>query len=171
MHALISRIALLLLTLVAAFSINAQDVGVLHLTPLHLQLPPTWQFDGSKNPIEGKGANGEKMLISKVRRSKPEAPPATIYAEKMAETHMAAYASNKGKAVIRPVSETPSLPGKKLFSAASEKTALFGGKSYFIQYILANNDYSIYITIEGNGGVSEVIDGFDSIIKTQTWDE
>lgn len=37
------------------FIAHAEDVGILHLRPLHLQLPPTWQFDSNKTPLKVMG--------------------------------------------------------------------------------------------------------------------
>ena len=84
----------------------AQDVGVLHLRPLHLELPATWRFDGSKNPIEGFGPEGEKLLVTIMRR-KPDSTgpvrPAKEIAQGFAKDKMQTLSVKDGKSLIRPV--------------------------------------------------------------------
>jgi hypothetical protein len=159
-----------ILLVLSAFA--TADVGLLHLRPLHLELPPTWRFDGSKNPIEGFGPDGEKALISVMRRKTGAGtgPSASEVARGFANSQMAEIAVKGGKSVIRPVSPLPAPEGKTVYSAASERSGLFG-KSYFIQYLLSAKDASIFITFEGRGDATSQLPKFDAIISTQKWDE
>jgi hypothetical protein len=169
------KFLLLSLLLFTISGSSAQDVGVLHLRPLHLELPSTWSFDGSRNPIEGKGPQGEKLLISTMRRrvsaaSEP-APSAKETAQGFAQGPMGDLASKGGKVVVRPVSEFPVQDGKAGYSAGSESSSVFGGKSYFIQYLLAAPGVIIYLTFEGKGEALPAMQRFDEFFKTQRWDE
>jgi len=169
------RILLLLFCILANTAALAQDIGVLHLRPLHLELPPTWTFDGSKRPIEGKGPDGEKVLIS-IMRKRPSAasepvPAAQEMAQGFAQGPMRELASKGGKAVVRPVSEFPTHEGKAAYSAGSESSSTFGGKSYFVQYLLAAPGVIIYLTFEGKGEALPAMQRFDPFFATQRWDE
>lgn len=153
----------------------AGDIGVLNLGPLHLILPPTWKFDGSKNPIEGVGPEGEEVLIS-IARSKPAAsvsasPTPQDLAISFSKDKMALLALKNGKTVLRPVTPMPTPEGKVAFSAASEKSGFFGGSLYFVQYLLASESALIYMTIEGKGKAAPVVERFDEIMNNQQWDE
>jgi len=162
------------LFLVAAFSTGAQEVGVLHLRPLHLEIPATWSFDGSKNPIEGLGPNGEKALVSIMRRKPSAASEPTPSAREItlgfSSGPMHQLAKNAGQ-VIRPVSELAAPEGKIIYSSGSEKSAVFSGKSYFVQYAIASPGVLIYITFEGKGELGPAMQQFDGFIATQRWDE
>ena len=163
-----------LLALVSAGAF-AQDIGVLNLPPLRLTLPPTWTFDGSKRPIEGKGPDGEKLLISVVRRRTDAqgqaAKPAQEFAKGFADGPMKELAAKGGKVVIRPVVEIQASPGKAAFSAASEVQGPFGRRSYFIQYVLAGSNVLFYFTFEGSGEAAPAMARFDGFFDTQRWDE
>jgi hypothetical protein len=160
---------------VLAAAAGAQDVGVLNLSPLHLTLPPTWSFDGSKRPIEGQGPDGEKVLISVLHRRADAqgkaAQPAQDLAKDFANGLMKDLAAKGGKVVIRPVVELQASPGKAVFSAASEVQGAFGRKSYFIQYVLAGSDVMFYFTFEGRGEAALAMARFDLFFDTQRWDE
>jgi len=171
----IRRSLSLFVALSAAVSIAiAQDVGVLHLRPLHLELPATWQFDGTKNPIEGVGPDGEKLLVTIMRRKTQEgsnpARPATELAKGFAQDTMQKLSVKDGKSIVRAVSEFSAPEGKIAFSAASEKSGFLGGDKYFVQYVLASDSALIYLTIEGKGKASPVLERFDLIIAGQKWD-
>ncbi len=84
---------------------------------------------------------------------------------------MTQLATNGGKTVIRPVSELPAPEGKVIYSSGSESSGLSGGKSYFLQYIMAAQGVLIYITFEGKGEAASALQRFDGIIATQKWDE
>lgn len=153
----------------------AQEVGVLHLRPLHLELPATWKFDGSKRPIEGTGPDGEKVLISVFRSGSPtgsgQLPSAKETAKGFVRDHMGQLASKGGKSVIRPITEMPMPDGKAGFSSGSEASNFLSGKSYFVQYLVAASDVIIYFTFEGKGDAKPAMERFDEIFKTQSWDE
>ena len=171
-HRILLLSSILLLSQTGAL---AQDVGVLHLRPLHLELPATWTFDGSKRPIEGRGPEGEKVLIS-IMRKRPGAasepvPTAKEMAQGFAQGPMSELASKGGKAVVRPVSEFPVQEGKAAYSAGSETSGMLGGKSYFVQYLLAAPGVIIYLTFEGKGGALPAMQRFDGFFNTQRWDE
>lgn len=153
----------------------AQDVGVLHLRPLHLELPPTWTFDGSKRPIEGRGPDGEKVLVSIMRKrpgaaSEPVPTPKEM-AQGFANGPMSELASKGGKVVVRSVGEFPVPEGKAAYSSGSEVSGMLGGKSYFIQYLLAAPGVIIYLTFEGKGEALPAMQKFDAFFNTQRWDE
>lgn len=172
----ITRILLLWSVLqLSQTSALAQDIGILHLRPLHLELPATWTFDGSKQPIEGRGPDGEKVLISIMRKSPGVAsepmPTAKETAQGFAQGPMSELTAKGGKAVVRPVSEFPAQEGKAGYSAGSEKSSMFGGKSYFIQYLLAAPGVIIYLTFEGKGEALPAMQRFDAFFNTQRWDE
>ena len=166
------RTFLLVLLLFSSLA-SAQEVGVLHLRPLHLELPANWKFDGTKTPIEGTGPEGEKLLVSIMRR-RPDAaattPPATEMAKGFARDRMPQLSAKDGKTVIREVTEFPAPTGKVAFSAASEKSGLLSDDRYFIQYILACDSALFYLTVEGNGKAAAVLERFDQIISRQQWD-
>lgn len=153
----------------------AQDIGILHLTPLHLELPFSWKFDGSKRPIEGKGPDGEVVLISVKRMQADEKSGATLSAKEAAKNFaqgaMGQLASKGKQTIVRPVSEFPTIEDKVAYSAGSESSGMFGGKSYFIQYILASTEVIIYLTFEGKGEASPAMQRFDAFLATQRWDE
>jgi hypothetical protein len=172
MYRVLLLLSALLFAHVGAF---AQDVGVLHLRPLHLELPATWAFDGSKRPIEGRGPEGEKVLIS-IMRKRPGAaseplPTAKEMAQGFGQGPMGELALKGGKTVVRPVSEFPVQDGKAGYSAGSEVSSMFGGKSYFIQYLLAAPGVLIYLTFEGKGEAPTAMQRFDAFFSTQRWDE
>ena len=162
----------------AAFTLSAalaQEVGVLHLRPLHLELPATWSFDGSKRPIEGVGPDGEKVLIS-ILRLRPKAPSEPLpsaqdTARGFVQDRMGELATKGGKTVVRPVSEVPVPEGKAGYSVGSEASGILGGKSYFIQYLLAAPGVIIYVTLEGKGEAKPPMERFDAVLGTQKWDE
>ena len=166
------RTILLIFLLLSPLAL-AQEVGVLHLRPLHLELPATWSFDGAKTPIEGTGPEGERLLASIIRR-RPDAaattPPATEAARGFAQNRMSQLSAKDGKTIIREVTELPAPAGKVAFSAASEKPSLLSGSRYFIQYLLACDSAMFYFTVEGNGKAAPVLDRFDQIISRQQWD-
>lgn len=169
-----SSALLLFLALITSVSTFAQEVGTLHLRPLHLEFPSSWRFDGAKNPIQGFGAEGEKALIS-VMRGKPGGGPDPVPSTKeltqgFAQGPMTQLAAKGGKTVIRPVSELPAPEGKVIYSSGSESSGLLGGKTYFLQYLMAAQGVLIYITFEGKGEAASAIQKFDSIIATQKWD-
>lgn len=153
----------------------AQGVGVLNLSPLHLELPASWTFDQSKQPIEGHGPNGEKLLISVMRKRAGAAteavPSAKEIAQKFAQEQMSEFASKGGATIVRPVSEFAVPEGKAGYSVASEKSSLFGGKKYFIQYIFAASGVLIFLTFEGNGEALSAMRQSDTFLNTQRWDE
>jgi len=163
-------LGILLMTISLA---NAQDTGVLHLRPLHLELPATWKFDGTKTPIEGTGPDGEKLLISIMRRrteASASTPPVTEAAKAFARERMTQISASEGKTIIRAVSEFPTHEGKVAFSAGSEKSGVFSGDRYFIQYLLASDSALFYLTVEGKGKASPMLERFDLIISKQQWD-
>jgi hypothetical protein len=171
-HRILLLSSVLLLSRTSAL---AQDVGVLHLRPLHLELPATWTFDGSKRPIEGRGPEGEKVLIS-IMRKRPGAasepmPSAQETAQGFVHGPMGELASKSGKTVVRPISEFPVQEGKAGYSAGSEISSMLGGKSYFIQYLLAAPGVIIYLTFEGKGEALPAMQRFDAFFNTQRWDE
>jgi hypothetical protein len=165
------------LVLIAAsifhFAASAQDVGILHLRPLHLELPSTWNFDGTKRPIEGRGPNGEKVLISILRKQSTSESLRTAQdtAKSFAQGPMRDLATKNGKTIVRPLSELPVQDGKAGYSVGSETSSLFGGKSYFVQYLLAAPDVIIYFTFEGKGDTEQAMQRFDQFFATQRWDE
>lgn len=163
----------LLLALLFSSFAAAQDVGVLHLRPLHLELPAAWKFDGTKNPIEGTGPDGEELLVSIMRRrtdATVATQPATEAAKGFARNTMPQLSAKDGKTIIRQVTEFPAPVGKIAFSAASEKSGLFSGDRYFIQYLLACDSALFYLTVEGNGKAAPVLERFDQIVSRQQWD-
>src|SRR5580698_2173399 len=70
----VPRSLCLALVLVVGSLANAQDVGLLHLGALRLQFPSTWSFDFSKRPVEGRGPNGERVLITTETRKDAGTP-------------------------------------------------------------------------------------------------
>jgi hypothetical protein len=169
------QVLLLCLALIASVPVFAQEVGTLHLRPLHLEFPSTWRFDGSRNPIEGFGPEGEKALVTIIRgkpRNGPEPGPSTQeLAQSFAQGPMAQLASKGGKALVRPVSGLPAPEGKFIYSAGSETSGWVGAKSYFVQYAMAAPGALIYITFEGKGDAAGALQRFDGIIATQKWDD
>jgi hypothetical protein len=166
---------LLVVCTATALPAQAEDVGVLHLRPLHLILPPTWTFDESKNPIEGRGPDGEKLLITIMKRRSDGGSNSPASAKDLAsgfaKDKMPLLAAKDGKTVVRPVTPVSTPEGKVGFAAASEKSGLFSGEQYFVQYLLASDSALIYLTVEGKGKVSAVTERFDEIMRTQRWDE
>ncbi|NDI84363.1 hypothetical protein [Undibacterium crateris] len=149
---------------------HAEEVGILHLRPLHLQLPPTWQFDGKKNPIEGYGPNGEKVLITIMRRKNESVPLFTEIAKGFAESQMKKLGEKGNLSISRPLAQLPTPTGKIGFSVASEGTSPLGGNLYFIQYLLAGESALFYLTVEGRGDVAPIVEQFNSYIATHVWD-
>jgi hypothetical protein len=154
---------------------HAEDVGVLHLNPLHLTFPATWTFDGSNKPIEGRGPDGEKVLITIMKHIADNGSNASQsgkdLASNFAKNQMHVLATKAGQTVVRPVTHLPTPEGKTGFSAASENSGLFTGERYFVQYLLASNSAVIYLTVEGKGKASVIYKSFDEIMRTQQWDE
>ena len=152
-----------------------QAVGILHINPLHLELPTTWNFDGTKHPIEGRGPTGEKVLISVYRQvqggSSESIPPPSQAAEGFAHGLMTQLATKGGQVVVRQISDFPLAVGKIGFSAASESSHVFGGKSYFVQYVLASPSALIYFTFEGKGDALSAAQRLDALFTKQTWDD
>lgn len=153
---------------------RAQDTGTLHLRPLHLDFPATWTFDGSKRPIEGRGPQGEKVLIS-IARPRPGAAsgpgPSAKDMAKGLEDVLKGLAAKTGKVLVRPVSEFPVPEGKVGYSSATESSGFLGGKSYFIQYALAAPGVIFFITFEGDGEALAALQRFDAVFATQRWDD
>ena len=84
---------------------------------------------------------------------------------------MKELAAKGGMVVVRPVSQFPVAEGKAGYSAGSETSSVFGGKSYFIQYLLAAPGVIVYFTFEGKGEAQSAMQRFDSFFATQQWDE
>lgn len=168
------RFLLVVASLLVLRGAAAEEVGMLHLTPLHLELPATWSFDGSKQPIEGTGPSGEKVLISIMRRRHDSATDELPSPEAVAQSshgRMTELATKGGKSVVRPLQKIAVPDGKAGYSIASEATSLLRRKSYFAQYLLAARGVVIYITLEGKGEAKPVLERFDAVLQTQTWDE
>jgi hypothetical protein len=164
--------------LVAVFFLGSaigKDVGVLHLPSLKLILPPTWTFDGSKNPIEGFGPDGEKLLIS-VIRLRPGATDSKSFismkdeATNFAKDKLPVIATKNGLVALRQVTPFPTLDGKVAFASVSEKSSFFSGKYFFLQYLLANDVTMIFFTVEGKGDALLAAERFDQYMKTQQWE-
>ena len=153
---------------------SAKDAEVLHLPPLHLEFPSTWQFDDSKSPIEGAGPDGDKVLITVMRR-KPDAsadsPSMASLASGFAGGPMVEIAAKDGLKVIRAVGAFPTPDGKVGYSAASEESRALGGKTYFVQYLFASPGALIYLTFEGKGEAGPAMLRFDKFLETQRWDD
>jgi hypothetical protein len=150
-----------------------EKAGTLNLSPFYLTFPATWTFDASKRPIEGHGPHGELLLITVHHHSDTSVSPLSIQdiATDFAKNKMPTLAAKNGQEIIRPVTVFPVPEGKLGFSAASEKSRLLGGANYFVQYLVASDSALIYLTFEGKGKASTVIDHFDNLMKTQQWQE
>ncbi len=152
-------------------TVFGQGIGVLYLSPLHIELPGSWQFDGSKMPIEGYGPNGEKLLVT-ILRLKPDATVTSAEDNVLGMLERLEYSGTKdGQQVVRELSKFPVHAGKAGYSMASEESSLFGAKKHFIQYLLASSHSVIYLTFEGRGAVSSVLPEYDRYLATQTWDD
>lgn len=163
--------ALIAALLHLAFPAHSQEIGVLNLTPLHLQFPATWQFHARGKLIEGKGANGEIVLVTIIRRQNSANKSTIELAKDFAATELNQLGRKGSLAVVRPLAPLPAPDGKIAFSIVSEASSIFGAKKYFAQYILASDSALIYLTVEGRGSATTISQEFDSIIATQSWDE
>lgn len=165
---------LCLLAFLTPLGARAQDTGTLHLRPLHIDFPATWVFDGSKRPIEGRGPQGEKVLISVARQRPGAASGPAQSARDMAqglEDVLKGLAARTGKVLVRPVSEFPVPEGKVGYSSAAESSGFFGGKSYFLQYALVAPGAIFFFTVEGDGEALAALQWFDAVFATQRWDD
>lgn len=166
---------LLFFSLIASLAVLAQEAGTLHLRPLHLEFPSTWRFNGSKNPIEGSGPDGERALATIMRGKSGTASEPTLstaeLAKGFAQGPMAQLATEGDKVLVRPVTELTAPDGRIAYSAVSQRSGLLGGKSYFFQYLMAGPGTVIYITFEGKGEAAGAMQKFDGIIATQRWDD
>jgi hypothetical protein len=119
-------IALLVLP---AWPSAGQDAGLFRLGPLALHFSSGWQFDGSKRPIEGRGPNGEVVMVS-YRGLEPGAPDNVRrqhieMTHGFAKTRMPGLAESKGT-VIRPVTEATRDDGRFMYSSATQTTKQCG---------------------------------------------
>ncbi len=164
----------IIFTFLFSFSVQAiaQQVGVLHLRPLHLELPATWSINGAGSPIEGVGPNGEKMLITVMRHSgNGDDIPSAEESALMAKSEIMSPLSKKdGLKVVVPMAAFHMPEGKSGYAVASEEKGFFGGKQYFIQYALTAPGVLNYFTFEGNGDAKEAMERFNSFMATQRWD-
>ncbi len=162
---------LLIVFAFASPALASGEVGALHLNPLHIELPATWVIDGSRSPIEGRGPNGEKMLITVMRlQDGAVSKSADEIARGFANAEMKRLGSEDGQIVIREVSPLPVSEGKAGYSMASQSSSFFGGKTYFIQYLLASSRAVIFFTIEGRGEAEPMMLEFDKYLESQRWD-
>ncbi len=151
---------------------HCEQIGTLHLNPMHIELPSTWSFGNSEMPIEGKGPNGEKLLITIMKQKykgtstlSPEEAAAGFVNGPMVE-----LATKNGQKVVSAVSKFPTKEGNVAFSVASESSSWLGGKKYFIQYLFSAPGAIIYFTLEGKGEAMPRMDEFNSYLATQQWD-
>ena len=168
-----TNIPFLALALAAGSLTNAQDVGLLHLGALRLQFPPTWTFDFSKHPIEGRGPNGEVTLITTETRKDagtPDGERAVKSAvDDFAKGPMAEIAGKHGMKTERLVTPFTAPPGHVAFSSVAARKSLLGVRRYFIQYIFGGSGELIYITVEGEGDASIAVQQLDLVMSTQQW--
>lgn len=159
-----------LASLLLFFSAEMAQAQMVEAPPLHLQLPSTWTLDSARRPMEGKGPDGEKMLLTIARARPDKTTSAQEDAKSFAQDILKKMASRNGKQVIRPVEQFAVPAGKAAYSSASESSGLFG-KAYFIQYLLASEGVMYYFTFEGKGEAAPALQRFDALMNEQRWDE
>lgn len=98
-------------------------------------------------------------------------PSAKEIAQKFAHGQMNQPASKGGATIVHPVSEFAVPERKAGYSVASERSSLFGGKKYFIQYIFSASGVIIFLTFEGNGEALSAMRQSDMFLNTQRWDQ
>src|SRR5258705_10934082 len=101
-----------LFALLTTLACDAEVAETLNLSPLHLEWPSNWSFDASKRVIEGKGSNGEKVLIMVLRRSEPS--PSGKEVDRLA------MGPKADLTIVRELSAFPVAEGKTGYSAAWE---------------------------------------------------
>ncbi|WP_141753218.1 hypothetical protein [Duganella sp. HH101] len=159
-----------LASLLLSFSAQMAHAQAVDAPPLHLQLPSTWTLDSARRPMEGKGPDGEKMMVTIARALPNKTTTAREDAHAFAQGVLKDVASRNGKLVVRAVEAFPVPAGKTAYSSASESSRLFG-KYYFIQYLLASEDAMFYFTFEGKGEALPALKRFDALMNEQRWDE
>jgi hypothetical protein len=165
------RLFLVIIGLLAVATPHAQETNLFRIGPLSLMFPATWQFDGSKRPIEGRGPNGGHAIVS-YRGLEPDAPEYVrekhvALVRGFAETEMPRLATKNGT-VVKPVTEVPLDSRRFMFTAASQSSRLFR-EYYFVQYLLGSPTAMAYFTFEGYGSAIEASQRLDTIMATQRW--
>ncbi len=154
-------------------SAYGQETLLLRVGTLSLDVPSSWSFSGSNQRAEGRGPDGEGVIVS-YRVLKPGAPDPVVEhhwktIRGFASDRMPELASKNGE-VLRPVTEYSLPEGRVQFSALSQGTKMFRSY-YFLQYLLGSSRLMVYITVEGYGNASEASIRFEKILATQRWDE
>ena len=161
------RSIFLVLSLFLVNPVFGTETGTLHLTPLHIDLPNTWNFNNSSNPIEGKSTSGEVLQISILRQRDDGKPrDKAIEVIKMGLQHMQSIASKNGYKIIRDMRPIPVPDGKAGFSLVAQVDST----GYFNQYALSADGVMIYITYQGRGDAIEAAERFDGYLQSQRWD-
>ena len=162
------RTLTLIVLMALSFPSHAQETGILHLIPLHLELPADWDFDGSSNPIQGRNPNGEILLITIVRQREDGTPrdSAQSILDSVLIDFMQSFVKQKKYTVVRDLTPIPVPEGK----AGVSLIAKVNNRKFFNQYSLASEGVGFYISHEGPGEAIEAAKQFDKYLTKQTWD-
>jgi len=146
---------------------------VLRVGTLAMQFPDGWTFQGGKQRAEGKGPDGEAVIVT-YRVLVQGAPPEAVEQHWKAVRGFAAdklpeIAAKNGE-VLRPPAEVALPGGRVQFSTVSQGKRLLRDY-YFLQYLLGSSRALVFLTVEGFGSATEASGRFDQILATQQWDE
>jgi hypothetical protein len=153
----------------ASFSVQAEELA---FGSLLLPWPDGFSVISERGPIELKGPDGAKMLVT-VMRPRSEPPPAAAAAEqeKMAggcDAILRPQAEKVG-AVVVPFERLTLSSGTILCQAGSRKAGVFGD-TYFLQYMFVSPTGRMgFVTVEGKGDVSVEHAKYADAIRSVHW--
>ena len=168
------KLALALLLALFSCLAGAEEALLLHVGTLEVVFPAAWKFQRSGQRAEGKGPDGESVVVS-YRVLNPGAPPEVVeqhwnVIRNFAHDEMPGIAASRNGKVLRPVSEVPRQDKRVQFSSVSKNSAQ-GADQYLLQYLLGSSRLIAYFTVEGSGDPLEAAARFEKILATQRWQE
>lgn len=153
---------------------SAADNPVLRTGTLTLVFTPDWQFTPGPHRAEGRGPEGEFVIIN-YRTLLPDVPTDAVekhwqFIRGFASEKMPGIATDHDNQIRRPLTETALPEGRVQFSTVSQGKKMFRDY-YFLQYLLGSRRSFVYMTVEGYGNAEEAAQRFERILATQQWNE
>jgi hypothetical protein len=153
---------------------GAAENPIVRTGTLNLVFSPEWQFTAGTQRVEGRGPQGEFMIMTYLNLP-PDAPADVIerhwqVIRGFANDKMPGIAASHQNEVRRPLTETALPDGRVQFSTVSQGKKMFRDY-YFLQYMLGSPRSMVFMTVEGYGNAEEAAQRFERILATQQWNE
>jgi hypothetical protein len=153
---------------------GAADNPVVRTGTLSLVFSPEWQITAGTQHVEGRGPQGEFMIMNYLNLP-PDAPADAVerhwqVIRGFANDKMPGIAASHQNEVRRPLTETALPDGRVQFSTVSQGKKMFRDY-YFLQYMLGSPRSMVFMTVEGYGNAEEAAQRFERILATQQWNE